>query len=211
MKNRKCLYGYEIKNGEVTVRAKEAVIVLRVITLYLDGGMSYQKIADRLNRDGVPFSDEAPVWNKHKVKRLLENPKYTGTDGYPAITDAERFQAVLERIRTKTAAVRNGPPERPALRYMKYLRCPQCGETLRRTAGPARRKDTLYLKCGGCGARNIIPDAAFLKQVRTQMKKPEKQARRKKRNTLRPPRSYGWKTPSTALWNVRTIRKKSSG
>ena len=39
----------------------------------------------------------------HKVKRLLENPRYTGQKGYPAIIDAETFQAVQRMIQGKTA------------------------------------------------------------------------------------------------------------
>ena len=72
MTNRKNLYGYHIQNGELTVLPEEAAVVGRIVTLYIAGG-SYQGIADNLNHNGVPFSSEAPLWNKHKVKRLLEN------------------------------------------------------------------------------------------------------------------------------------------
>ena len=51
--------------------------VNRIAGLYLDG-LSYQKLADLLNQKNIPFSQEAPAWDKHKVKRLLENPRYTG-------------------------------------------------------------------------------------------------------------------------------------
>ena len=77
MTNRKNLYGYRIENGALAV-------------------------VEALNGDGVPYSAEAPEWNKHKVKRLLENPRYTGADGYPAILDEDTFQAVQEQIRSKT-------------------------------------------------------------------------------------------------------------
>ena len=80
MTNRKILYGYQIQRGELVVRPQEAVVAKRIVTLYMDG-LSYQKIADALNADDIPFSEEAPLWNKHKVKRLLENPRYTGVDG----------------------------------------------------------------------------------------------------------------------------------
>ena len=78
MTNRKNLYGYHIENGELAIVPQEAQTVKRIATMYI-AGVSYQAVADSLNKDGTPFSLEAPMWNKHKVKRLLENPRYTGT------------------------------------------------------------------------------------------------------------------------------------
>ena len=71
MINRKILYGYQIQNGEITVVEDEALVVRRVFSLYL-GGLSYQRISDTLNGEEIPFCREAPLWNKHKVKRLLK-------------------------------------------------------------------------------------------------------------------------------------------
>ena len=93
MSKRKLLYGYQIQNGELTVVKAEASVVARVASLYLEG-LSYQKLADLLNQEHIPFSKEVPVWDKHKVKRLLENPRYTGQNGYPGILDTETFQCV---------------------------------------------------------------------------------------------------------------------
>ena len=166
MTNRKNLYGYRIENGALAVVPQEAEIAERVHTLYLSGA-SYQAIAEALNGDGVPYSAEAPEWNKHKVKRLLENPRYTGADGYPAILDEDTFQAVQEQIRSKTEGY-TFKEKRPALELVQYLRCP-CGGALQRLGGTARRKDTLYLKCQVCGARVTIPDDDLLAQVSRQL------------------------------------------
>ena len=114
MTNRKNLYGYHIENGELAIVPQEVETVQRITTQYIAGG-SYQSIAETLNGDGIPFSMEAPLWNKHKVKRLLENPRYTGQKGYPAIIDAETFQAVQRMIQEKTAGYAP-PKDRPALR-----------------------------------------------------------------------------------------------
>ena len=102
MSKRKLLYGYQIQNGELTVVKAEAAVVARVASLYLEG-LSYQKLADLLNREHIPFSKEVPVWDKHKVKRLLENPRYTGQNGYPGVLDTETFQCVQSRIQEKIA------------------------------------------------------------------------------------------------------------
>ena len=167
MTNRKNLYGYHIENGELAIVPQEAEIVQRIATLYIAGG-SYQSIAETLNSDGILFSTEAPLWNKHKVKRLLENPRYTGQDGYPAVIDTETFQTVQKMIRQKTAG--HAPPKnRSALRLKPYLRCACCEGDLHRLAGKNRRVDTLYLKCIRCGALVTISDTELMNEVSRQM------------------------------------------
>ena len=166
MTKRKILYGYRIERGELTIQEREAIVVKQIATLYMDG-LSYQKISDTLNNDSIPFSAENPLWNKHKVKRLLENPRYAGTDGYPAIIDGTDFQAIQRKIMSKAEGCIRADA-RPALRMMEHLRC-ACGGSFHRTAGPSRRKDTLYLKCGSCGKQFRILDSDLLSQISTQM------------------------------------------
>ena len=60
MTNRKILYGYQIRHGELAIVPQEAEVVQRVTALYLDG-LSYQRISDILNSDGFPFSAEDPA------------------------------------------------------------------------------------------------------------------------------------------------------
>lgn len=165
---RKILYGYQIQYGELVVVHQEAETIQRIATLYLNG-LSYQKISDILNHDSIPYSMEVPLWNMHKVKRLLENPRYTGTDGYPPILENGVFQAVQEYIRQKTAEWTK-KEKRPALDLKNHLRC-ACGGNLHRVAGTYRRKDTLYLKCGICGKRLTILDDDLLTEVARQMAK----------------------------------------
>ena len=166
MTNRKNLYGYCIENGEMTVVPDEKAVVERIAGLYL-AGASYQAIADSLNKAGTPFSPEAPLWNKHKVKRLLENPRYTGIKGYPAILDEDTFHAVQAQIRAKTEGY-TFKEKRPALKLKDHLCCP-CGGTLQRVGGTTRRKDTLYLKCAACGVHVTILDEYLLAEVSRQM------------------------------------------
>lgn len=166
MTNRKNLYGYHTPNGELTVLPEESAVVKQIAALYIAGG-SYQGIADSLNQNRIPFSAEAPLWNKHKVKRLLENPRYTGANGYPLILDKTTFQAVQARIRTKTENY-TFKEKRPALMLKDRLRC-DCGGTFQRLGGTARRKDTLYLKCQACGIQFTILDEHLLAQVSAQL------------------------------------------
>ena len=166
MTNRKNLYGYHIENGELAIVPQEAQTVKRIATMYI-AGASYQAVADSLNKAGTVFCPEAPMWNKHKVKRLLENPRYTGTDGYPPILDEAAFQAVQAQIRSKTEGY-TFKEKRPALQLKEYLHC-ICGGAFHRLAGANRKRDTLYLKCQVCGQQVTISDNDLLAAVSLQM------------------------------------------
>ena len=54
MSNRKILYGYQIKNGDLTIMESEAAVVSRIFTLYIEGRLSYQKISDTLKKTVRP-------------------------------------------------------------------------------------------------------------------------------------------------------------
>ena len=166
MRNRTLLYGYQLQNGDLTVDPEDAAVVVRVFTLYT-AGLSYQKISDTLNEEHIPYSQERPEWNKHKVKRLLENPRYIGRDDYPAIVDDEMFQTVQAMIQEKTAGY-DPRPDRPALRLKDCMCCARCGGALHRLAGKGRRADTLYLKCDHCASVVTIADSELLDEVARQ-------------------------------------------
>lgn len=74
------LYGYKMDHGDIVIHKEEEIVVHRVLTEYL-AGLSYQKLSDGLNADHIPYCQEAPEWNKHKVKRMLEQP----SDGLSAV------------------------------------------------------------------------------------------------------------------------------
>lgn len=162
MTNRKILYGYQIQNGELTTIPYEAVVVSRVFTLY-DGGLSYQKISDALNADGIPYSEDVE-WNKHKVKRLLENPRYTSENGYPGLVDRAVFQRVQVQIQGKTAD--HATQEKsPIADLLKLLRCGSCGGNLKRYGGKDCQEGVLHFKCCGCGAVVNIPEDTLLDEL----------------------------------------------
>ena len=97
MSKRRMLYGYYIQQGEIAIVETGAIIVRRVFSLYT-GGLSYQKISDLLNAEKIPYSQEMPVWNKHKVKRLLK--PHSVNDGRVSILThiAGIFQQTVDYI-----------------------------------------------------------------------------------------------------------------
>lgn len=88
MANRMISYGYGMESGKLVVIDSEAEIVRRVFREYIEGKL-LQEIADELTEEGVEFYLESRLWNKNKVFRIIENEKYIGAEGYPAIIGLE--------------------------------------------------------------------------------------------------------------------------
>lgn len=109
-------YGYRIQDGKLMTCQEEALVVRQIVSQYLQG-LSYRQIANLLNQNQVPYSADAQ-WDKHKVKRMLENPRYIGADGYPIILDSQQFDAIQQKIREKTSCART-QPNREAVQIAK--------------------------------------------------------------------------------------------
>ena len=93
-KKRKFPFGYMMQNGEITTNPKEVLAVVTIFRSYLNGD-SLTAIAQSME---VPYN-EGSTWNKHMVKRIIENEKYLGTDKYPQLIDEGTFrQANTKRV-----------------------------------------------------------------------------------------------------------------
>lgn len=78
-------YGYELKNGKLEPKEGEHEIVTMIFDMFLNKGMGYSTVARYLNQNGYirepaknavnpKFND----WKAEQVKRILDNPLYTG-------------------------------------------------------------------------------------------------------------------------------------
>ncbi len=84
-------YGYKMVNGILTVNDEEARVVVEIFQRY-GAGEILKAIADDLTERGVIFYQEKNVWNKNMIARIIENKKYIGEDGYPAIVSDEDYE-----------------------------------------------------------------------------------------------------------------------
>ena len=101
---RKIPFGYQVQNGRINCHPEEAELVRAIFSRYLLGG-SYSQIADEMTQQGVRYHQHTAQWNKHMVKRILENERYLGMDGYPQlVTDEEFLAARLRRGEQNTYA-----------------------------------------------------------------------------------------------------------
>ncbi len=150
---RKIPFGYVMKNGEIECDSTEAAVVRDIFDLYL-AGASYNKIADEMMRRSISYHKHTAEWNKHMVKRMLENERYLGENGYPAIVKAETFM--------KAQLVRGGKTDyTPCPGYIKPIRekavCGVCGAKMLRDTRAAG-KVRWYCESKDCGNRRYIED-----------------------------------------------------
>ncbi len=90
MKQRYIPFGYKIRKGEITVKAKEADAVCKIFEMYCEG-QSYNAIAKYLSAEKIKYNVNAN-WNKHAVKRILENERLCGNEEYPQIISRDLFE-----------------------------------------------------------------------------------------------------------------------
>jgi len=105
---RKIPFGYRMENGVIMAHAQEADTVALIYDRYLQGG-SFQTIADTMSGLGIRYHVTSAEWNKHMVKRILENPKYIGKDEYPAILPTDIWNSAQNMRDRKTAGYNTQP------------------------------------------------------------------------------------------------------
>lgn len=167
MTKRKILYGYQIRGGALEIVPEEQRVVQMLFALY-SAGASYQDISDALNRQGVPYSSEIPLWNKHKIKRMLENARYTGKDGYPVMIAETDFQAVQDKISEKNDRRQVSEEMTVVDRLKPYFRC-TCGGKMVRLGGRWQDRSKVYLKCEHCGISVSLDTDETFQEVAHQM------------------------------------------
>lgn len=99
MKIRNIPYGYQYKNGSIAIQEKETETVKRIFTEYLNG-LSLLKIAENLNNEQIEYMPGVCGWNKSRIKRIIEDERYLGTNGYPPIIDEDTHKTLI-RIKSE--------------------------------------------------------------------------------------------------------------
>lgn len=104
-KNRNIPFGYCIVNGEYALNAAEAEAVKQIFEQYI-GGKSLNNIAAEMT---VPYNQSKPIWNKNMVKRVLENRRYIGENGFIQIISCDDFYTA-EKIKAEKCTIKQPKP-----------------------------------------------------------------------------------------------------
>ena len=157
---RKTPFGYMVRDGETVPCPAEADAVQDIFTRYL-AGASYNEITERMSSGNIPYHQHTRQWNKHMVKRILENGKYLGTDVYPRLVSDEDFLAVQLQREDKTNCI-------PCLVSLAPVKekavCAVCGKKIRRDT-KANGRPRWVCSNADCGAVVYIDDGTLHKQV----------------------------------------------
>ena len=149
---RKIPFGYMIRDGLIQPHPQEADAVRYIFGQYL-AGASLLTIAEGMTRQGVRYHQHTAEWNKHMVKRILENTKYTGADNHPRIVSDKDFAAAQhQKIQRNTYA----PLPAPIQPIKSKAVCGLCGAMLIRD----NHSHGLYWKCQNpkCGQSISLSD-----------------------------------------------------
>ena len=137
-------FGYEIFDAKIKVIEEEAEIVRNIFGLYVQG-MSLKEISDRLNLLPIKYA-EGKRWDKNNVKRILENPKYTGDKNYPVIVPTEIAKMALAIKKEKYRFAEEEDKKRIDV-YHAHAKCAVCGGKMIRVCCRSGKYRYIYWKC----------------------------------------------------------------
>lgn len=104
---------------------------------------------------------------KYTFFRIIENRKYIGSDGFPAIITKETFEKANQIKKSKDSTQQELSPENDFLKSVTV--CKQCGKKISRTSKWATHEKW---RCShGCKIGKYIDDNVFHKRVNMILKK----------------------------------------
>ena len=137
--NRKLPFGYRMVHGEVNEHPAEANAVRELFKRYLTGA-SYNTLVEHLS-DTSPAYDMDKAWNKNMVARILEDARYIGENGFPALISPEDFQKAQDRRKVKAVPSSKTPAQKELRRLCggnppRYIEAQVLGVLNRLAAAP---------------------------------------------------------------------------
>lgn len=130
MKNRTLPYGYCCKDGVIVIEPQESKVLKRIFAAYLDGS-SMLTIAEQLNREKIEYRGGVTGWNKGRLKHLIDNTKYLGTEVYPPIIDRATYEKI-QKAKHGRNTQKNMDKTQDIFKLTVPVRCPSCGDRMRR-------------------------------------------------------------------------------
>ena len=158
MKNRTLPYGYCCKNGVIVIEPQESKVLKRIYAAYLDGS-SMLTIAEQLNREKIEYRDGVTDWNKGRLKHLIDNTKYLGTEVYPPIIDQATYEKI-QKTKHGRNTQKNTNKAQDIFKLTVPVRCPGCAECVADTTADANAKSAGLVRTrpAVCGSRYPMPN-----------------------------------------------------
>ena len=146
MKNRYILYGYQIRNGQFIEHPKEAEIVSETFFRRADRE-TLQAIADDFTARKIEYLPEKFLWDKARVKRMLDNRAYLGEKEYPAIISGELFDSAHQS--EDPGRLKQTWIDKDTKLIKSAAVCAECGRAITRRTDSRLQPPTTW-KCTNC-------------------------------------------------------------
>ena len=128
MKKRRIPFGYEMQKGKININSYESEILRQIFRDYI-AGRNLKDLAEQLTEQQVEYLPGMSAWNKNRIKRIIEDKRYTGDDKYPTIIDVQIFakaNTIKSERRTNENCIVNA--QNKLLIYT--VRCDLCGGSM---------------------------------------------------------------------------------
>ena len=112
------------------IEPQESKVLKQIYAAYLDGS-SMLTIAEQLNREKIEYRDGVTGWNKGRLKHLIDNTKYLGTEVYPPIIDQATYEKI-QKTKHGRNTQKNTNKAQDIFKLTVPVRCPSCGDRMRR-------------------------------------------------------------------------------
>ncbi len=162
MKKRNIPFGYQWENGIITAHPAESKIVTEIFAFYI-AGRSLLQIAESLNKNGIEYLPGVVGWNKARLKRIIEDARYLGTESFQAIVEQTTFDKAqvikfdrnTQKDIDRTAEIRTLPVP---------VCCATCGVPMRRFHDSRTSHQEKWV-CQSCGMAIKIADTDLLSAI----------------------------------------------
>lgn len=112
------------------IEPQESKVLKQIYAAYLDGS-SMLTIAEQLNREKIEYRDGVTGWNKGRLKHLIDNTKYLGTEVYPPIIDQATYEKI-QKTKHGRNTQKNTDKAQDIFKLTVPVLCPTCGDRMRR-------------------------------------------------------------------------------
>ncbi len=89
------IYGYNSKDGQLTINKKEAEVVKKIYYLKRYQKMSVARIAKHLNQNNIPTKRGVSLWHPSSIRKILSNKMYKGFITYKNQTYSGAYSKIL--------------------------------------------------------------------------------------------------------------------
>ena len=167
MKIRNIPFGWKYENGKKVLDEREAGVLRNMYRDYLQGN-SLAASVRLLELLKIEYQEGKTGWNKSRVRRLLSDKRYLGTEEYSPIIDREIFEAVQKKL--KETNQQGAVDRKDAIYQIHNVHCDRCGAIMkRRPSYSGKRHERWVCQNDRCHLIAAKPDAELIEDLLTQL------------------------------------------